>query len=698
MAKPQITLKSSVAPNALTYQQLDDNFTNLQNATFTLKAGTGGPDIITDLNGTITLVAGTGITLNGNNTNKTITISGSGSGTVNTGAAGALAFYPSAGTTVDDATLFFSTETGTDVLSSDSLSPRNIKIQGAVTGRVILGRTTNQVTVPGELTTESTVSTLTLNTKLGSNTSSIAIAGTTAGGNANITLTPQGSGFVVATGGRVSTGANALTLNTNQGGTGTTAITLNNSGNIVLAPHTGNNVQANAQQFFINNSNAQVRGQGSISLQTNQNAAEIAIGTNGAGNLLLKSFSANETDRINLETTALELGPNTVLASGRVTVRPRGNNSIDITGISAVPGAGATVSVENGNNAAVRLVPVGTGRVFIGELGGTVTTAGGLIRIDTNNGVNTGKIEIDGGANPDGDITIAPHGDGTIVLDGDVDFRTGVISTTGTNTTIELEPSGTGTVWLNGPVEFNETTGSPSNLSIPVTWLKVQVGDGFIRTAKTVSATGTPTISTTVKQYGAGALSTSSGNYLTVSSSADFGYGTGDFTIEMWIYRTVSGATQFIYDQRTATPTNFAPLLFINTSNQLLFSDGSATQITGATTIPLNAWSHIAVSRSGTSTRLFLNGVQQGSTYTDTRNYIATPVRIGARFDGTSPFTGGIDDVRIIKGVAVYTANFTAPAAALPQPAGTVLKLPFDTNFDDDVTSSGNEFYIPLYQ
>lgn len=77
MAKPTITTRASKGA-ALSYNELDTNFTNLQDATLTLTAGTGGTAVTADLNGVITLVAGTGVTLSGDNTAKTITINASG--------------------------------------------------------------------------------------------------------------------------------------------------------------------------------------------------------------------------------------------------------------------------------------------------------------------------------------------------------------------------------------------------------------------------------------------------------------------------------------------------------------------------------------------------------------------------------------------------------------------------------------------
>jgi hypothetical protein len=77
MAKPAIT-KRAVKGSALSYAELDTNFQNLADATISLTAGTGGTEVVSDLNGNITLVAGTGITLAGNNTAKTVTITGTG--------------------------------------------------------------------------------------------------------------------------------------------------------------------------------------------------------------------------------------------------------------------------------------------------------------------------------------------------------------------------------------------------------------------------------------------------------------------------------------------------------------------------------------------------------------------------------------------------------------------------------------------
>ena len=118
MAKPAIT-KRAVKGSALTYAELDTNFQNLTDATIALTAGTGGTQVISDLNGNITLVAGTGVTLAGDNTAKTITINTAGTGTVNSGVDKRIPFYSGTGTTLDDSALSLQVVSGSLVLKNE---------------------------------------------------------------------------------------------------------------------------------------------------------------------------------------------------------------------------------------------------------------------------------------------------------------------------------------------------------------------------------------------------------------------------------------------------------------------------------------------------------------------------------------------------------------------------------------------------
>jgi hypothetical protein len=82
-------------------------------------------------------------------------------------------------------------------------------------------------------------------------------------------------------------------------------------------------------------------------------------------------------------------------------------------------------------------------------------------------------------------------------------------------------------------------------------------------------------------------------------------------------------------------------------------------------------WYHVAVTRSGNTFKLFRNGVQNGSTVTNSNSCPAT-ASTGALYVGSDVgggfgnWNGYIDDLRITKGYARYTTNFTPPTQAFP--------------------------------
>ena len=199
------------------------------------------------------------------------------------------------------------------------------------------------------------------------------------------------------------------------------------------------------------------------------------------------------------------------------------------------------------------------------------------------------------------------------------------------------------------------------------------------RVPTTLYAQGNAKLSTAQKKYGTASLALDGvGDYVTHPSAPDFAFGTGDFCLEAWIYRTTNiGASQILFDFRTAT-SQIVPDIFLSATYVPGYLVNGSQVITGSAPISLNTWTHIAVSREGTNTRLFVNGTQSGSTYTDNNNYIQCPLTLGARFDGTLGFYGYIDDVRITKGLARYTGTFTAPAAELTGDLDTVLLLHFN--------------------
>ena len=180
-------------------------------------------------------------------------------------------------------------------------------------------------------------------------------------------------------------------------------------------------------------------------------------------------------------------------------------------------------------------------------------------------------------------------------------------------------------------------------------------------------------ISTSVFKYGTGSLKfDGTGDYLNTSpaNQAAFAFGSGDFTIEMWVYAATTGTAKGLYDSRPSGTNGAYAFIYLDSSNVIsyLINSGGGT-ITG-TALSVSTWYHVAVARSGTSTKLFLNGVQVGSTLTDSNTYLNAGTSrpfIGANASSLgSYFNGYIDDLRVTKGIARYTTTFTPPTAAFP--------------------------------
>jgi hypothetical protein len=188
-------------------------------------------------------------------------------------------------------------------------------------------------------------------------------------------------------------------------------------------------------------------------------------------------------------------------------------------------------------------------------------------------------------------------------------------------------------------------------------------------TINNMETVGNAQVSTTQAKFGTtSAYFDGSGDYISMPSTANLAFGTGNFTLECWVYRVGIGTDQVIFDFRGGTGATVKPCIYINSSNQLTYFVNGSAVIAGGT-ISATTWTHVALSKSGSSTKMFIDGTQTGSTYTDTNDYGATSrCYLGADDDGSlnAYLNGYIDDARITKGVARYTANFTAPTSAFP--------------------------------
>jgi hypothetical protein len=179
-------------------------------------------------------------------------------------------------------------------------------------------------------------------------------------------------------------------------------------------------------------------------------------------------------------------------------------------------------------------------------------------------------------------------------------------------------------------------------------------------------------ISTSVFKYGTGSMSfNGTTDYLPTPAKTAFVLGTGDFTIECWVYSALAGnggiAGQ-IDAASTPSLTSFY-LLQIGTALTCTVASGS-TNYNATATLTANAWNHVAFVRDGGTLRAYVGGVQggTGSITTLAVNTSTYPVTVGRLGDSALYFNGYIDDFRFTKGICRYPSGttFTPPTAAFP--------------------------------
>jgi hypothetical protein len=210
--------------------------------------------------------------------------------------------------------------------------------------------------------------------------------------------------------------------------------------------------------------------------------------------------------------------------------------------------------------------------------------------------------------------------------------------------------------------------------------------DNGVRSQAGISALGNAQVDTAQSKFGgASLLLDGTGDAL---STAGIAFGTGDFTVEYWIRPTAQSSYDIHWDLRGTPTSNLSPIVY--TLNGTLYVDVGATTVITGSALSNNTWYHIALARSGSSTKLFVNGTQSGSTYTDSNNYVsAATLYIGELYSlGGNGVVGNMDEFRISNS-ARYTTTFTAPTAPFQNDANTLLLLHMDgtdasTVFTDD--------------
>ena len=207
----------------------------------------------------------------------------------------------------------------------------------------------------------------------------------------------------------------------------------------------------------------------------------------------------------------------------------------------------------------------------------------------------------------------------------------------------------------------------------------------------------------TTRRYGNASIGGSAffngtNDYLRIPSNSNYTIGANDFTVEAWIFVTGGAGTEreIVCRHQPSTAINWQ--LELTAGNLLSFyyqGVSAGESIDSDTTVPLYQWIHVAGGISGTNKFVCINGVYKSTAYSQqpatTGTGTTLDLTIGATVSPNFYFTGYITDVRIVKGTAVYTANYNPPKDPLTSIPNTVFLANFtNSNIYDE---SGNNNY-----
>lgn len=190
--------------------------------------------------------------------------------------------------------------------------------------------------------------------------------------------------------------------------------------------------------------------------------------------------------------------------------------------------------------------------------------------------------------------------------------------------------------------------------------------------AHTMTAAGNAQIDTAQSKFGgASGLFDGTGDYVETPDSTDWTFGSGDFTIDFWFNRNGGDGTyRYMIGQCDTLAGNQSFSILLDTANVCYVSvtaDGStATDVIGTTAFTATGWHHVAFVRTGNTLKLFVDGVQEGGDVAFSSAVYDSAYKLSVgRFGELAGvyWNGWLDEIRVSKGIARWTANFTPPTA-----------------------------------
>jgi hypothetical protein len=161
------------------------------------------------------------------------------------------------------------------------------------------------------------------------------------------------------------------------------------------------------------------------------------------------------------------------------------------------------------------------------------------------------------------------------------------------------------------------------------------------------------------------------GDYLTTPDSADFIFGTADWTIDFWFKTTQATAGYFFYQGDNSGTANTISLLLYIAGSKLGYCPDmslypSKHDIVSTQNVNDGAWHHAAIIRDAGYFRMYVDGVATGTPFNGTTYSmvnVAQPAFIGSMGTSLNAYNGSIDEFRISTGIARWTATFIPPSA-----------------------------------
>lgn len=196
-------------------------------------------------------------------------------------------------------------------------------------------------------------------------------------------------------------------------------------------------------------------------------------------------------------------------------------------------------------------------------------------------------------------------------------------------------------------------------------------------------------ISTSKSRFGGGSLVLNGSNqYANVADNTDFGFGTGDFTIEMWVYPLDNNNWRTLVEIGTYTD----GLLWRMGSNGDQLYINNTYWSWGSSNVPLNAWSHLALVRNNGTVKVYINGTESFSVSAPGNLGSSRAVFLGGRTNGSETFNGYLDEIRITKGIGSsrYLGNFNINTILAPFPSTGTQITPANA-VTDLIASAGNQ-------